>query len=101
MGHGSSHFHDDEKNALSAANGLFEPPETNPNDGRLGTSARIPSVVVSAQTPMERIPGSSSDETASKTATIRSRLRSARVPKPGSEVEVPIVVKKGMSMALI
>jgi len=95
--HGSSQTHDDEENAsLSAASGRSKPLETNNDKEKLATNVCVPCVSIAAQTSMQRIPGSSNDGIAVENATTRSRLRSVRVPKPGSNCDEPVVVKKGM-----
>jgi len=95
--HGSSQVQNNEVNTfLRSTNGRSEPPNTNSDDGRHATIARVPRVSVSAQTPIQRFLGSSGNSGAAQNASIRSRLRSARTPNPSPEHEDPVVMKTGM-----
>jgi len=95
--HCSSQSQDHEGNtSISAANARPEPSDRNNDNGRHETTARVPRISVSAQTPIQRFLGSSGDSSAAENASIRSRCRSAHIADSDSEHMDFVAVKEGM-----
>lgn len=100
--HHSSQVRIDEENtSLSATNGRSKPPNANSDDGRHAIIARVPLVSVSAQTPIEKFLGSCGHESAAANASIRSKLRSARIADSDLGHVDSVAVKEGMSNVLL